>query len=406
MSTTLGEAPLGPPSLHIANPSALTSLELATGRMVGTEERASLPRMRGEVSLAETLDGILEPALASGRCLVAFSGGRESAFLLASATSCARRHGHPDPIPATLRTTASRSSDAAVRRQVEHQQRIVTFLGLEEWDRVDVGDQLELLGPYARRALAEAGILFPATAYVFLPLLDRARDGWLLAGGSLTDFLLYWRGRRISEVVAGRRRRPTRRDVRELGFLMLPRPVRRALLRSRTPPVDAPWLREPAAREFGRLTLDQWANAPLAFDTAVSRQRMHRCYVGTRLSADALAHVAGARLLMPFRDDRYLAALAALGGRRGLGDRFSMARRVAGGILPDELLVRSEGAKDRYAYVGEASRRFIGRWSGTGLDTEVLDVDVLRASWSADVFPWASAMLLQLAFVHDDGLEG
>ncbi len=49
-------------------------------------------------------------------------------------------------------------------------------------------DELELLGPYARRALAEAGLLFPATAYAFLPLLDLARGGSLLAGGGLTDF--------------------------------------------------------------------------------------------------------------------------------------------------------------------------------------------------------------------------
>ena len=156
--------------------------------------------MRPGVSLDETVNDILEPALATGRCLVSFSGGRESAWLLAAATAAARSRGYADPIPATLRYRGASTGDA------RHQERIVSHLGLDDWEQVEIGDDLEILGPYARQRCSRRGLLFPANLYAMLPLLDRARGGWLLAGGALTDFFTYWRWARASEVLAPRRR--------------------------------------------------------------------------------------------------------------------------------------------------------------------------------------------------------
>lgn len=381
--------------LPLANPAGLTSLELAVGKMLGSEARPPLPVVERGVTPGAMLEEILEPALAGGRCLVAFSGGRESAWLLAAATRAARRCGHADPLPVTIRPRGRPPSSEAA-----HQERIVTYLGLAEWERLDVGDELELLGSYARRALRDAGLLFPSHLFAFLPLLDLAREGWLLAGGVITDFYLYWRWARLSEVLAGRRR-PGRRDFRDLASAALLGRARMAR-GGRRKRVDLPWLREDAAKEFDRLLLALRADVPVAFDAAMSRQRLQRCHAGTRRSLEALAECAGARFLMPFREDRFIAALAAAGGRRGFGDRASAITTVASDLLPVELLRRSEGAPDRHVHAGEASRSFVQRWSGTGLDENVVDVDALRVAWRDGTIPAASTMLLQLAFAHDE----
>jgi asparagine synthetase B (glutamine-hydrolysing) len=56
---------------------------------------------------ADELPGVLERVLVRSLqrppCLVAFSGGRDSAGVLAAASHAARRHGLPLPIPATYR---------------------------------------------------------------------------------------------------------------------------------------------------------------------------------------------------------------------------------------------------------------------------------------------------------------
>jgi asparagine synthase (glutamine-hydrolysing) len=322
---------------------------------------------------------------------VSFSGGRESAWLLAAATAAARSQGHADPIPATLRYAGS-----SARSDALHQEEIVSYLQLGDWVRVEITDELEMLGPYARRAIADAGLLFPATAYAMLPLLDRARGGWLVAGGALADFFTYWRWARLSEVLAGRRR-PRRRDLRDLASAARPRRSREARLLARVG--DAPpWLSPEAAQQMNRLLASAAAAAPLRFAAAVRRQRTHRCHTGMRRSFEALASVAGARFAMPFRDDRFIAALAAAGGRRGFGDRSSSLLRVAGHLLPPELLRRSDGVNSRQAFFGDASRRFAEEWTGDGVANELVNPEVLRALWSAGSFPWTSTMLFQLAF--------
>jgi asparagine synthase (glutamine-hydrolysing) len=381
-------------STTLGNPAGLTALEIACAAMLGTDDREPLPTVRSGASLDVTVNDILEPALATGNCLVSFSGGRESAWLLAAATTAARSRGHADPVPATLRYPGASSASDAL-----HQERIVSHLRLDDWERIEIGDELEILGPYAQRALLTVGLLFPATAYAMLPLLDRARGGWLLAGGALTDFFTYWRWARLSEVL-GARRRPRRRDVRDLAIAALPRRRRARLVGARLG-APSPWLRPAAAAEAERLAIEAETNIPLRFDGALARQRTHRCHTGMRVSFDALAASAGARLALPFRDDRYIAALAAAGGRRGFGNRAATLSHLAGHLLPAELLRRSDGVSRNQAFFGDASRTFATQWSGDGVDDEVVDPEVLKTLWSEGSFPWASTMLLQSAFTFE-----
>jgi asparagine synthase (glutamine-hydrolysing) len=344
----------------------------------------------------EVLFDLMEPALASGRCLVSFSGGRESAFVLAAATAAARTRGYGDPIPATLRYPL-----AATSKEVEHQEQIVRCLGLDDWQRIEILDEFELIGPLAQRALREAGVLFPVTSYMLLPLLDLARDGWLLAGGGWTDFFAFWRWTRLGDAFAGRR--PVgRRELRQLSLALLPPPGRRAVLRSQNHPRLPPWLREEASRAAEQVVRARAADVPVHFARALERQRAHRCYAGVRASLDALAASAGARALMPFRTDAYIGALAARGGRWGLGDRTETFRRLAGHLLREDLLRRPDGVNEQHVVFGEQASSFVERWSGHGVDPDVVDPDALRASWSRENFAWSSSTLLQLAFLHDE----
>ena len=383
-------------ALEIGNPAGLTPLDLATASMLGQEPRDPLPRAARKVSLDDVLFEVLEPALVSGRCFVSFSGGRESAWVLAAATAAARAGGHPDPIPATLRYPL-----AASGREVEHQERIVRALGLRDWQRVEILDELEIVGPVASRVLREVGVLFPVTTYMLLPLLELARGGWLLAGGGWTDFFAYWRWARLADAFA-RRRSPNARSLRQLTVAVLPPPARNALLRSREEVKLPGWLREEPARELEALLRAKAADVPVRFGAALERQRSHRCYFGVRASFDALAAAAGAQVLMPFRTDEYIGALAATGGRWGFGPRSDTFKRLAGHLLPEELLGRSDVADAQRVIFGDRTRTFANRWSGGGLDPEIVDPDVLQEIWGEPSFPWGATMLLQLAFQHDE----
>jgi hypothetical protein len=386
--------------LELGNPAGLTPLDLATASMLGEEGCDPLPRPARDLSLDETLFDLIEPALAGGRCLVSFSGGRESAFVLAAATAAARARGYADPIPATLRYPLASSA-----REAKHQERIVAHLGLRDWERIEIHDELEIVGPYARRALREVGVLFPVTAYVLLPLLDLARGGWLLAGGGATDFFAYWRWARLADVVA-RRRQPRARDLRQLAVAAMPARARAALLRSRNRPGGAPWLQEEAAREFEHLVHSRAVDVPVRFGAALARQRRHRCYRGVRRGFDALCASTGTQVLMPFRSDQYLAALAVRGGKTGFGDRSETMLQLAGPSLSADHVRRSDGVNEQRVLFGERALAFGERWSGEGVDPEVVDPEVLQALWRGQTPPWGTSMLFQLAFAHAEAFAG
>ena len=82
------------------------------------------------MSPREALERAILPALLRPPCLVSFSGGRDSAAVLAVATALARREGLPAPIPATNVFPAADDSD-----ETAWQELIVRHLGLSEWVR-------------------------------------------------------------------------------------------------------------------------------------------------------------------------------------------------------------------------------------------------------------------------------
>src|SRR3954453_15135855 len=127
--------------------NALSPVELATGIVFGSRPWR-LPAGPGGSPLA-ALEAAVAPAARSGQCFVSFSGGRDSSAVLAAAAAVARREGLPLPVPVTIR-----AQNAPLSGESAFQEAVVRHLRLPDWIRIDIDDELDALGPYARRALS------------------------------------------------------------------------------------------------------------------------------------------------------------------------------------------------------------------------------------------------------------
>ena len=117
-------------------------LDVATGVALGAERRPpELPAPAAPTVLA-ALERAVLPALRRPPCLVSFSGGRDSSAVLAVAAYAAARHGLPAPIPATNRFPGAAEADESA-----WQERVIAHLGLSDWLRLDLGDELDVVGP-------------------------------------------------------------------------------------------------------------------------------------------------------------------------------------------------------------------------------------------------------------------
>jgi len=83
-----------------------------------------------------------------------------------------------------------------------------------------------------------------------------------------------------------------------------------------------------------------------------------------------------------------------------LGDRTAIMRSLFTEVLPDQLLARPDKAVFGGAFVGRWTRDFARDWQGDGVDHDLVDPEILRASWLAEKFDFRGALLLQAAWLH------
>lgn len=83
-----------------------TPLEIASGVVLGRAAPTAAPAERPITALAALAQSIL-CALQRPPCLVSFSGGMDSSFILAVAAHVAQTSGLPAPIPVTWRFTGA-----------------------------------------------------------------------------------------------------------------------------------------------------------------------------------------------------------------------------------------------------------------------------------------------------------
>ena len=353
----------------------LTPLEVATGMPFGAARRpAPLP------APVAGLDHAILPALQRSPCLVSFSGGRDSSAVLAAAAAIARREGLPDPVPVTLRAPGAAESDEAA-----WQEKVIAHVGIEDWVRLEVHDELDVIGPHATRVLRAHGLLWPCNVHFHVPLFELARGGSLLTGIGGDELF-------SAAAPPSRRRR---------AFAWAPPTVRRAVL-ARREPVDFEWLTPAARRSATAARATEAASEPRGVRDRMTWLRGLR-YLD--LALDAIAGVAAdddVALAHPLFDGGLWGAVAARGG---FADRTAGMTALFSDVLPPDVLARRSKASFDAVFFNRHSRKFARTWDGTGASAGLVDADALRAHWRGDAPAAQTFTLLQALWLARDGLE-
>jgi asparagine synthetase B (glutamine-hydrolysing) len=348
----------------------------------GVEEDS--PRL----SPPEALERSLRTALARPPCAVCFSGGRDSSAVLAVAATLARREDLQAPVPVTLRF-----SEAPGTGETSWQELVVAHLGLADWIRLDVREELDLIGPVARPLLRRYGLLQPVHAHAFAFVLERSRCASLVTGFGGDQVLGGWLGVRLARTV-----RPSLvREALLLGYGASPASLRRLALRKRVQ--TRPWLTARARALVAERWLETAASEPSTYDAYLGWVAKRRSLAALRWNLARLGADAGAEVVHPLADPGFRRALARAGGRRGLGDRTAVMRALFGELLPDDVLTRESKAHFLYAYLRDTSRAFARSWDESGLDPELVDAATLRAAWLSLMPSGASGLALQAAWL-------
>jgi asparagine synthase (glutamine-hydrolysing) len=349
-----------------------------------------------ECDPALTARGALEqavlPGLMSAPCMVDFSGGRDSSIVLATATHVARREGLPLPIPSTNRFPALPDTDESAWQEI-----VIRHLGLGDWQRRTFGDELELLGPIAKNVMTRHGLVAPAAAYVALPALREARGGASLTGIDGDGLFDSWRYQRAWDAFRGRVR-PEPRDLLRVSKAAMPRRIKARWMRRRES-IGVTWLSPEAKAGVDTAWANWWAGEPAAWSRRVVWWSQSRLVRVVRDAIGLLARDAGTAVMHPLLDPTFLAALSRAGGRSGVGDRTRAMHQLFGGLLPAEVLSRSDKADFTRGYFGPETRQFAASWSGQGLPTDLVDPDALRDTWRSEMPDMRSSLLVQAAWL-------
>jgi asparagine synthase (glutamine-hydrolysing) len=360
--------------------------------MLGRDPEApGLPPADAAVGPRAALTAAIRPALARPPCLVSFSGGRDSSAVLATATAAARREGLPLPIPFSLRFPGR-----PLTEEWGWQEDLVTHLELPDWERREIGDELDFLGPFARGLLERRGLVYPANASFHGPILEAARGGSLLTGYGGDDVLGFWRWQRVADVLS-RRARPRPRDGVRIAHSVLPARLKRSVAHRRLE--DLPWLRTSANARFKRALAADEAGEPARWDRRTEWQSRARRVSAARSTLGELADRVDVRLIHALLDPGFLAALSAWGGRLGRGDRTAVMDALFADLLPPVFVSRLGKAFFDEVFWGPHSRAFIASWDGSGVDEELVDVEGLRVAWRAETPRPGTELLLQSAWL-------
>lgn len=369
-----------------------TETEVLANLLLGPDEGvAPLPGPEG-LGVAGALERAILPALERRPCLVSFSGGRDSSAILAVATDVARRHGLAEPVPAIMRFRAAPASE-----ETSWQDLVLAHLAVRERELIELGDELDALGPLATASLRRHGVRWPGNAHMHAPILERARGGSLLTGIGGDELLGTSAARHV--LLARRRVRPRASDARTLALAALPRPVRAAVWRRRSAPPH-PWLTAAGAERVTRALAREEMSWPHRWDRSVEHWRRSRAYAALDRALPTLSAEHDVEVVNPFLDPRVLSELATMAGATGFESRTAAMRELFGDLLPAELLARPTKAAFPGPLWGPAMRAFAADWGGEGVDSRNVDVEALRRQWLAEEPDFRTILLLHAAWLH------
>jgi asparagine synthetase B (glutamine-hydrolysing) len=352
----------------------LTPLEVAAGVVLGIE-RPHPQEQDDPGSPRDVLERAILLALGRPPCLVSFSGGRDSSAVLAVAADVAWREGLAPPVPATVRFAGAEATEESA-----WQERVVSLLGLADWVRVDVGDELDCVGPVASAVLRDHGLLWPPNAHFHVPLFERAAGGTLLTGVGGDEAFGPSRWARAGAVLTGRAR-PRPRDALRIGLALAPARLRAVVYRRRAAP-PFPWLRPNAEEAVVRAIVRDVSSEPFRWAARMRWWRRQRYLEVALDSLGVLAADADVRVGHPLGERAFAAALARLPQRDRYGDRTAAMRLLFSDVLPQEVLTRSSKARFGQAAWASYSRTLVAGWEGEGVDHELVDVAGLRGAFA------------------------
>lgn len=360
----------------------MTPLEIASGWLADDAPTAvptADPRPR------DVLDATLLRCLTAPPCLIAFSGGRDSSALLAAAVATSRREGLDPPVAITLAYPDAPDTDES-----DWQQQVLDHLGVTERVRLVVHDEHDAVGPVAAPLLRRHGQIWPPNVTPTWRMMDRARGGSLLTGEGGDEVFGIKRITPLTKLL----RHHVRADPRLYplaAHALAPRPVRHTLaLRGGYRP---PWMRDAAWREVERRHAADVTAEPLHAGRHTWQLATHR---GSRIgyaTVCALGADIGVTYVQPFLEPGFVAATAAAAGLWGWTSRTSTMRRLFGDLLPRAVIDRQTKATFNGAVFAGPTREFARRWTGAGVDPELVDAEVLRDHWLSPT-PHAPSMAL------------
>lgn len=371
----------------------LTPLELATNTIIGpVAEPVPLPVLPPGMTALAAMEAAVLPAVARPPCVVTFSGGRDSSLVLAVAANVARREGLPPPVAATINFVGIEAAEES-----SWQEMVMRHLGLAEWVHRDITDELDRVGPVVTELLMKHGVLWPLNVYVHQALIEHAAGGALMTGMFGDSVFGGGRFLRANQVLAGRKR-PVPRDGLRVGLALAPKAARSRVLRRRTK--DVPWLLPTAQDEYRQRLAEGQAGTPRRWDRWMEWYSQRRAIEVSNQSMAATTDAVDALLVQPLSDPNLMAAMSMVGRTRGIGDRTDIMRSLFSSVLPDALLARPDKARFGAAFRRQTSETFINEWQGDGVDTSLVDPEILRREWQSGGTDGRSTLLLQSAWLH------
>jgi asparagine synthase (glutamine-hydrolysing) len=372
----------------------MTPAEVVLGYLFGTTG-SSPPPTRAIDNPRAILEDVIREALLRPPCGVAFSGGRDSSVVLAVATHVARRDGLPEPVPITRVFPDTPETDERT-----WQEEVVRYLGLRDWQRVIIHDELDVVGPIAAVHLREYGVVWPPTIATDVPVVEVVPGGSVIDGEG-GDEVLCTSAHRVAPLTRlVRQPRPLRwRRVRSALGVFAPAGLRAAKARGRHREVPTPWLR-PAARDaFLEALAQRERSQRLSFAASVQIVPRWRAQVIGMRNRRILAGRRGVDYSSPLLHPDFVRAIARDGGVLGRGDRTQVLRALAPDLLPDHVLARTDKAAFNGAHMSLHTREFAAKWSGDGVDSDLVDPEELRHGWMNGTTMGLTKALLQQAWL-------
>lgn len=265
-------------------------------------------------------------ALGSPPCVVSFSGGRDSSALLAIAVHVAEKHGLSRPIAVT---NVIPGDDAAA--EDEWQESVIRHLGVTDWERIRIADDMDVVGPIAAPLLRRFGPYFPFNGHFVVPGMERARGGTYLSGVGGDELFDSAETDRLVLAATGKVR-PGRHDLLTMVQLLQPRELRvRRLMREIEP---VPWLQPDVGRSFLRGLATSVATRHFWFSNQLRFAWLDRSRQALEQTLAAFAALSSTKNVLPFMDPDLMRSLIHHKGRIPWKSRSAAMQELFGDVLP------------------------------------------------------------------------